>query len=70
MLHLGSGPSAYVGTQGGLAVIIALVAGTTPPESIVPVAGRLAGATLGVVILMLVTQLVLRTLRRRAAAAA
>ncbi|MEO3473032.1 FUSC family protein [Roseomonas sp. CAU 1739] len=60
VLHHGGGPSAYVGTQGGLAVIITLVSGRAPPASILPVAERLAGATLGVVVLTLVAMLVLR----------
>nr|WP_304621877.1 FUSC family protein [Neoroseomonas alba] len=68
-LHLGGGPSAYVGTQGGLAVIITLVSGPAPPAALGPVAGRLAGATLGVLALMLVTMLVLHMLRRPTQAA-
>lgn len=67
-LHQGGGPSAYVGTQGGIAVIITLVAGTAPPDSILPVAERLTGVALGVVILILVTTLVMRTRRVTAAA--
>jgi hypothetical protein len=61
-LHQGGGPSAYVGTQGGLTVIITLVAGVAPPASILPVADRLTGATLGVLVLILVTALVMRGL--------
>lgn len=60
VLHHGGGPSAYVGTQGGLAVIITLVSGPAPPASILPVVERLTGATLGVVAVILVTMLVLR----------
>lgn len=60
VLHHGGGPSAYVGTQGGLAVIITLVSGPAPPASILPVVERLTGATLGVVVLTVVAMLVLR----------
>ena len=70
VLHHGGGPSAYVGTQGGLAVIITLVAGPAPPASILPVAERLAGASLGVLMLILVTTLVVRTMPQPALAEA
>lgn len=62
VLHHGGGPSAYVGTQGGLAVIITLVAGRGPPASILPVVDRLAGATLGVLVLILTTTVVMQGL--------
>ena len=60
VLHHGGGPSAYVGTQGGLAVIITLVAGPAPPASIMPVVDRLTGATLGVLLLVLTTTVVMQ----------
>jgi len=46
--HHGGGPEAYVGTQGGLALIMALVSGSGPPATVVPALGRLAGILLGV----------------------
>ncbi len=64
VLHHGGGPSAYVGTQGGLAVIITLVSGPAPPQSILPVVDRLTGATLGVIVLVLVTMVVMQALGR------
>jgi uncharacterized membrane protein YccC len=60
VLHHGGGPSAYVGTQGGLAVIITLVVGPGPPASILPVVDRLTGATCGVLVLILTTTVVMR----------
>lgn len=69
-LHQGGGPSAYVGTQGGIAVIITLVSGAAPPASIQPVVERLTGAALGVVVLILVTTVVMQARRGMASAAA
>jgi uncharacterized membrane protein YccC len=47
-LHHGGGPQAYVDTQGGVALIMALVVGSGPPDTLVPVLNRLAGILLGV----------------------
>ena len=58
ILHHGGGTLAYVGTQGGMAVVIALVAGRGPPDSILPVADRLSGAMLGVLIVVIVSGIV------------
>jgi uncharacterized membrane protein YccC len=66
VLHQGGGPSAYVGTQGGLGVIISLVAGPGPPASIVPAAERLIGVALGVATLVMVSMLVMRVMRPKA----
>lgn len=66
VLHQGGGPSAYVGTQGGLGVIVSLVVGAAPPASIIPAAERLTGVALGVATLVLVSVLVTRALRPRA----
>ena len=46
-LHLGGGPNAYVGTQGGVALIMTLVSGSGPPDSLTPALERMAGAMLG-----------------------
>ena len=51
-LHLAKGhPWSYVGTQGGVAFILALVTGNNPPDSILPVVNRVAGMISGVLIL-------------------
>jgi uncharacterized membrane protein YccC len=50
-LHLGKGDWAYVGTQGGVAFILALVTGNNPPDTIVPVIGRIAGMISGVLVI-------------------
>jgi len=50
-LHLSKSPWAYVGTQGGVAFILAMVTGNNPPDTIVPVIGRMAGMISGVVII-------------------
>jgi uncharacterized membrane protein YccC len=52
-LHLGNGRWSYVGTQGGVAFILALVTGDNPPNSILPVINRIAGMISGVAILAL-----------------
>src|SRR4051794_15882859 len=46
-LHHGGAPRAYIGTQGGVALIMVMVSGRGPPETLVPALERLAGATLG-----------------------
>lgn len=63
-LHQGGGPLAYVGTQGGIAVIIALVTGRTPPESMLPAIDRLSGAMLGVIVVVIVSAIVASLLYR------
>ncbi|HZC36409.1 MAG TPA: FUSC family protein [Chthoniobacterales bacterium] len=50
-LHLSKGPSAYVGTQGGVAFILSVVTGNHPPDTIGPVIGRIAGMTGGVLVI-------------------
>ncbi|MBR0652512.1 hypothetical protein GXW78_22845 [Roseomonas terrae] len=69
VLHQGGGPSAYIGTQGGLGVIVSLVVGPAPPASIVPVAERLIGVTLGVATLIVMSVVVMRALTPRPSAA-
>ena len=44
-------PSSYIGTQGGVAFIMALVTGNNPPDSILPVVNRVAGMLSGVLLL-------------------
>jgi uncharacterized membrane protein YccC len=66
-LHLGKGPWAYVGTQGGVAFILALVTGNHSPDTIVPVIDRIAGMISGVFIVAAVC-FVLRLWQERSAA--
>lgn len=70
-LHNGTGPQAYIGTQGGFAFITAMVTDDGPPNALLPVIDRLAGIVVGVVVMVTIS-FVLATLtrRRRAAVAA
>ncbi len=61
-LHHGGGPQSYIGTQGGLACITAMVTGNGPVLDIWPVLERLAGVVLGVA-LMVSVSFVLAALR-------
>jgi uncharacterized membrane protein YccC len=54
ILHHGGSRWSYVGTQGGVALILALVTGGGPPDSILPAVGRIAGMLCGVGILICV----------------
>ncbi len=54
-LHHGGGPQSYIGTQGGVAYITAMVTGNGPTADIWPVVGRLAGIVLGVVLMVSVS---------------
>ena len=54
LIHHGGSRWAYVGTQGGVAFILALVTGAGPPDSIVPAVNRIAGMLCGVGILLFV----------------
>ncbi len=56
-LHHGGGRSAYVGTQAGIALITGLVSGLGPPEALLPVLNRLAGITLGVMVMLLAARI-------------
>jgi uncharacterized membrane protein YccC len=49
--HHGGGPSSYIGTQGGVAFITAMVTGRGPPSSILPAVERLAGILIGVTLM-------------------
>ena len=55
LLHHSASRWAYVGTQGGVAFIIALVSGFGPPDSILPAVNRIAGMLCGVGILLCVS---------------
>jgi uncharacterized membrane protein YccC len=55
-LHHGGGPQAYIGTQGGVALIMTMVSGTGPPDSLVPALQRLAGIGCGTLLLLLVSR--------------
>jgi uncharacterized membrane protein YccC len=62
-LHHGGGRMSYIGTQGGLAYITAMVTGGGPPAELAPVLARLAGVVAGVT-LMLCVSFVLGALTR------
>ncbi len=53
-LHLSDHRWAYVGTQGGIAFIMAMVSSNGPPDSVVPVFNRLVGITIGIAVMILV----------------
>ena len=57
-LHFSDSHWAYTGTQGGLAFIFAIVTGNGPPDTIVPVVGRITGILLGVFVFMSVAAIV------------
>jgi hypothetical protein len=48
----------YVGTQGGVAFLLALITGTGPSDSIMPAVNRIAGMLCGVAILFTVCAVV------------
>jgi uncharacterized membrane protein YccC len=54
LIHHGGSRWAYVGTQGGVAFILALVTGLGPPDTILPAIDRIAGMLCGVGILLCV----------------
>lgn len=54
LIHHSTSSWAYVGTQGGVAFILALVTGLGPPDSIMPAVNRIAGMLCGVGILLCV----------------
>jgi uncharacterized membrane protein YccC len=54
-VHHGGGSAAYVGTQAGIAFIMAMITGSGPPATILPALDRLAGIVLGVGIVMAVS---------------
>jgi uncharacterized membrane protein YccC len=58
ILHVSTSRFAYLGTQGGVAFIMALVSENGPPENIWPALSRLSGMVLGVVITIVILQLV------------
>ncbi|MBV8969870.1 MAG: FUSC family protein [Verrucomicrobia bacterium] len=58
ILHVGTSRFAYLGTQGGVAFIMALVSENGPPENIWPALSRLSGMILGVVVTIVILQLV------------
>jgi hypothetical protein len=57
-LHHSTSHWAYVGTQGGVAFILALITGTGPPDSILPAIDRITGMLCGVLILLGVCRVV------------
>lgn len=63
-LHNGTTRYTYVGTQGGLGLILAMVTGAGPPDTIEPVVERLAGMLIGVVLLVVVVALMRPILTR------
>ena len=54
LIHQGTSRWVYVGTQGGVAFILALVTGMGPPDSMMPAVNRIAGMLCGVGILLCV----------------
>ncbi len=54
-LHHGGGRQSYIGTQGGVAYITAMVTGDGPTADMWPVIGRLAGIFLGVALMVSVS---------------
>ena len=46
-LHHGGGPRAYIGTQGGVALIMVMVSGRGSPDTLLPALERLTGVMLG-----------------------
>jgi uncharacterized membrane protein YccC len=66
-LHHGGGSQSYIGTQGGVAYISAMVTGNGPAADIWPVVSRLAGIFMGVA-LMVSVSFVLAAARERGAA--
>ena len=54
LIHHSMSRWAYVGTQGGVAFILALVTGIGPPDSMMPAVNRIAGMLCGVGILLCV----------------
>jgi uncharacterized membrane protein YccC len=57
-LHHSTSHWAYVGTQGGVAFILALITGNGPPNSILPAIDRIAGMVCGVLILLAVCRVI------------
>jgi uncharacterized membrane protein YccC len=57
-LHLGTSRFTYLGTQGGVAFIMAMVSENGPPENIWPALSRLSGMALGVVVTIVILHLV------------
>ena len=53
-LHLSKGPSSYIGRQGGVAFIMAMVTGNHPPSTISPVIGRVSRITGGVLVVAVI----------------
>ncbi|TDH61018.1 hypothetical protein E2C06_18745 [Dankookia rubra] len=68
-LHHGGGPDAYVGTQGGVALIMAMASGNGPPDTLQPALDRLAGVVLGTALVVGVSLLLAAGARARAAGA-
>jgi uncharacterized membrane protein YccC len=58
ILHVSTSRLAYLGTQGGVAFIMALVSENGPPANIWPALSRLSGMVLGVAITIVILQLV------------
>jgi uncharacterized membrane protein YccC len=52
IVSLGTGPYAYFGIQGGMALLTALIVGTGPPDRLEPVLDRLTGILIGVTLVV------------------
>jgi uncharacterized membrane protein YccC len=57
-LHHSASHWSYVGTQGGVAFILALITSIGPPNSILPAIDRIAGMLCGVLILLVVCRVI------------
>ncbi|QRG05940.1 FUSC family protein [Xanthobacter dioxanivorans] len=64
-LHHGGGSQSYIGTQGGVAFITAMVTGSGPPAALLPVVERLAGIFVGVLLMVGVSVVLAAVLRRK-----
>jgi uncharacterized membrane protein YccC len=63
-IAMGGGPNAYLGVQGGMAVITALIVGAGPPDHLEPVLDRLVGILIGVVLVVVLSYVMAPDQRR------
>lgn len=54
-LSMGGGPNAYIGFQGGFAVLTTLIVGDGPPATLVPIVERFAGNLIAVALLVVLS---------------
>ncbi|SJZ55876.1 Fusaric acid resistance protein-like [Enhydrobacter aerosaccus] len=63
-LHHGGGRQSYIGTQGGLAFIAALVTDGGPPNALLPVIDRVAGIFIGVAVMVTISYILVTLMGR------